>query len=190
MYMGYMAGIQAGYQFNSLLGVSLTADYAHNKAGARDYAADYLLARDGMTYYTPQPFTTERYGDLYAGITMISAGLHVNINCLRIFGSKAAGYKFRIIASPAVYAQHFSSKVYTKADNEVYAGERLGKNISIGLGGDVAVCYDMTTAIALQLKGTGIWITDNLFDHIATIGYAKHNAVWSVSAGVIWKFSK
>jgi hypothetical protein len=188
-YTGYLVGLQAGYQFNALLGMSLTLDYAANKAGARDYALDYLLATDGMTYYLPQPFETKRYGDLYARITMVSAGLHVDVNVNRIFGRAAANAKLKLIVSPAVYLQRFNPVIYTKADDLPFTTTRLNKAASLALGGDAALRYDLNAAIGIQLKGTVNWITDNHFDNIATVGHVQQNALWSVAAGLVWKIS-
>ena len=186
-YVGISAGIQGTCQINPLLGITLSLDWAQNKAGLRDYAKGYLLDPAGMTWYTPQSFSTQAYGDLYSKINMFSAGLHLDVNVLHLFGSRMANGRFKVIVSPAIYAQHFSSKVYTKSDDKVYAGDRLSKDISLGLGGDVALRYALSPAFDVQLKGTGIWITDNAFDNIETIGYVRQNAMWSVSAGLVWK---
>lgn len=186
-YIGVMAGIQATYQISPMFGVTLSFDWAQNKAGSRSYAKDYLLDANGMTWYTPQSFSTQSYGDIYSKINMYNAGLHLDVNVNRLFGSRIANSRLKLIASPAVYGQHFSSKVYTKADDKVFVGNHLGKDLSIGLGGDVALRYDVNRAIDVQLKGTGIWITDNNFDNIRTVGHVKQNAMWGISAGVVWK---
>lgn len=186
-YIGVMAGVQATYQISPMFGVTLTLDWAQNKAGSRGYAKGYLLDASGMTWYTPQSFATQEYGDLYSKINMYSAGLHLDVNVNRLFGPRIANSRLKLIVSPAVYAQHFSSKVYTKSDDKIYVGERLSKDLSLGLGGDVALRYNVSPTIDLQLKGTGVWITDNLFDNIRTVGYVKQNAMWGVSAGVVWK---
>lgn len=186
-YIGVMAGVQATYQASPLFGVTLSFDWARNRAGSRGYAKGYLLDASGMTWYTPQSITTQEYGDLYSKINMYSAGLHLDVNVNRLFGPRIANSRLKLIVSPAVYAQHFSSKVYTKSDDKVYVGERLSKDLSLGLGGDLILRYNVSPAIDLQLKGTGVWITDNLFDNIRTVGYVKQNAMWGVSAGVVWK---
>lgn len=186
-YFGISAGVQATYQISPAFGVTLSFDWTQNKAGSRGYAKDYLLDASGMTWYTPQSFTTKAYGDLYSKINMYSAGLHVDINVTHFFGPKVANGRLKLVVSPAAYAQHFSSKIYTKSDDAVFVGERLSKDISLGLGGDVALRYAVSPLFDVQIKGTGIWITDNLFDNIRTVGHVKQNAMWGVSAGVVWK---
>lgn len=186
-YIGVSAGLQATYQISPLLGGSLSFDWAQNKVGACDYAKGYLLDGSGMTWYTPQSIATQAYGDLYSKINMLSVGLHLDVNVLWLFGPRVANRRFKVIVSPAVYVQHFRSKVYTKSDDKVYVGDRLSKDLSFGLGGDLALRYAVSPAIDLQLKGTGVWITDNLFDNIRTVGHAKQNAMWGTSAGIVWK---
>lgn len=186
-YLGVSVGLQVTCQVSQLLGVGLSFEWAQNKAGSRDYATGYLLDASGMTWYTPQSITTQAYGDLYSKIDMYSAGLHLDVNILHLFGPRMANGRFKVIVSPAVYAQHFSSKVYTKADDKVFADNSLSKDLSLGLGGNLALRYAVSPVIDLQLKGTGIWITDNCFENIKTIGYVKQNAMWGVSAGAVWK---
>ncbi|MDR0582478.1 MAG: hypothetical protein LBG31_05910 [Prevotellaceae bacterium] len=186
-YTGYLAGVQAGYRFNSFFGMSLSLEYAANKAGARDYAMDYLMDAGGMTYYIPQPFDTKRYGDLYAAIAMFGAGLHADFNANRIFGKNPAAAKLKLIVSPAVYLQHFRSEIYTRAEDALFAAPRRNKPLSLGLGGSVALRYDFHPAIGVELKGAANWITDNHFDNIVTVGYVAHNALWSMTAGLVWK---
>ncbi|MDL2323494.1 OmpA family protein, partial [Bacteroidales bacterium OttesenSCG-928-A17] len=118
---------------------------------------------------------------------MFNAGLHLDVNVLHLFGARMANNRFKVIVSPAIYAQHFSSKVYTKADDKIFVDNSLSKDLSLGLGGDLALRYAVSPVIDLQLKGTGIWITDNCFDNIKTVGYVKHNAMWGISAGIVWK---
>lgn len=186
-YIGVMAGLQAAYQISPMFGVSLSFDWARNKAGARDYAKGYLLDAGGMTWYTPQSFATQEYGGLYSKINMYSAGLHIDVNVNRLFGPSIANCRLKLIVSPALYGQHFSSKIHTRSDDKLYVGERLSKDLNLGLGGDLVLRYDVNHAMDVQLKGTGIWITDNLFDNVRTVGYVKQNAMWGVSAGVVWK---
>lgn len=186
-YIGISAGVQGTYQISPLFGITLSLDWAQNKAGSRDYAKGYLLDPAGMTWYTPQTGTTQKYGDLYSKINMYSAGLHLDVNVNHLFGAGIANSRLKLIVSPAVYTNHFSSKVYTKSDDKVYVGESLSKDLSLGLGGDVALRYNVSHTIDLQLKGTGMWITDNLFDNIRTVGYVKQNAMWGISVGAVWK---
>ncbi|MCD8182872.1 MAG: hypothetical protein LUE99_07010, partial [Bacteroides sp.] len=43
-YLGFGIGVQAETRFSSLLGASLSVDYARDKAGAREYSRNYQLA--------------------------------------------------------------------------------------------------------------------------------------------------
>jgi hypothetical protein len=121
---------------------------------------------------------------------MMAAGLHADIYLLRIFTGAAADWKLKLIASPAVYAHAFRSRIYAKDDNSVYAGDPMSDGVSLGLGGDFIVRFDLSAVVGIQLKGSAAWITDNNFDHIATVGYVKYNAVWSIAAGITLKFGR
>lgn len=186
-YMGVSLGLQATYQIVPALGITLSLDWARNKAGARDYAAGYLLDVHGMTWYTPRPGTTRNYGELYSAIDMFSAGLHLDVNINALFGPTVANARLKVLVSPAVYAQRFDADVCEKKGGKRYVDRRLAKDVSIGLGGDLVLRYDLSRSLDLQLKGTAVWINDNDFDNISTVGYVKHNAFWGVSAGVVWK---
>ncbi len=186
-YIGATAGLQATWQATPFLGVSATADYALNKAGSRSYAAGYQLAPDGFTYYKEQAFPTMSYGDLYSRIGMWTAGLHLDLNVNRLAGPCMAYAWPKLIVSPGVYALHFDTDVRRKSDNSVYVKDMTKGDISLGLGGDVVLRQKLSRTLDLQLRGTGMWIVDREFDNIATVGYARQNAYWALSAGVIFK---
>lgn len=187
-YMGFAAGIQGGYRFSRLLAVSLSVDYAQGKLGARDYARDYLLAPDGMTWYVPQAQDMRSYKDLYAKVSLVNVGLGLDVNLNRIFGKKAAERRFTVWLSPAVYAQFFDADVYTKDGGNRYSdGTTQPDNVSLGLGGALALRYRIARNMDIQLKNSLFWMTDNLFDGIRTIyGETRHNAAWIPQIGFVW----
>lgn len=187
-YAGFAVGVQGGYRISDLLAVSLSMDYARGKLGARDYAKDYLLAPDGMTWYVPQEQAMRRYGDLYSKISLVNVGLGLDVNINRIFGKQAAGHRFTVWVSPTVYGQFFSADIYTKTDDKRYSnGTTKPDGVSLGLGGALTLRYRVNRDIDLQLKNSLLWITDNHFDGIRTpFGETKHNAVWLPQVGIIW----
>lgn len=187
-YIGFAVGVQGGYRFSDLLAVSLSADYARGKLGARDYARDYLLASDGMTWYVPQQQAMQRYGDLYSKVSLVNVGLSLDVNMNRIFSKRAAEHRFTVWVSPTVYGQFFKADIYTKSDDSRYSdGTTEPDNFSLGLGGALSLRCRVTRDIDLQLKNSLFWMTDNRFDGIQTIfGKTKHNAAWIPQIGVIW----
>ena len=55
--IGGLFGIQAGYQFNPIFGMRLSADYGFNSAGPQYYEKDFLLLPNGNTYYNAVSYT-------------------------------------------------------------------------------------------------------------------------------------
>lgn len=178
-YVGFAAGIQGGYRISEFLAVSLSLDYAKGKLGARSYAQDYLLAPDGMTWYVPQQQAMSRYADLYSDVSLFNLGLSLDVNVNRLFSKSALKHRFTVWMSPAVYGQFFSSDIHVKADNSLYSnGSTSPSKISFGLGGALTIRYRINNSLDLQLKNSGIWMTDNNFDGIRTsFGKTKHNAM-------------
>ncbi|MDD5865425.1 MAG: hypothetical protein PUD07_02910 [bacterium] len=188
IYIGFAAGVQGSYRFSDLLAVSLSVDYARGKLGARDYARDYLLAPDGMTWYVPQGQAMQHYGDLYSKVSLVNAGLSLDVNINRIFSKRAAEHRFTVWVSPTVYGQFFSADIYTKEGDKRYSnGTTEPDKFSLGLGGALSLRYRVTRGIDLQLKNSLIWMTDNYFDAIRTpFGKTRHNAMWMPQIGVVW----
>ena len=187
-YVGFAAGIQGGYRISEFFAVSLSLDYAKGKLGARSYAQDYLLAPDGMTWYVPQQQAMSRYADLYSDVSLFNLGLSLDVNVNRLFSKNALKHRFTVWISPAVYGQFFSSDIHAKADNSLYSdGSTSPSKISFGLGGALTMRYRINNSLDLQLKNSGIWMTDNNFDGIRTpFGKTKHNAMWLPQIGIIW----
>lgn len=187
-YVGFAAGIQGGYRISEFFAVSLSLDYAKGKLGARSYAQDYLLAPDGMTWYVPQQQAMSRYADLYSDVSLFNLGLSLDVNVNRLFSKNALKHRFTVWISPTVYGQFFSSDIHAKADNSLYSdGSTSPSKISFGLGGALTMRYRINNSLDLQLKNSGIWMTDNNFDGIRTpFGKTKHNAMWLPQIGIIW----
>lgn len=187
-YVGFAAGIQGGYRISEFFAVSLSLDYAKGKLGARSYVQDYLIAPDGMTWYVPQQQAMSRYADLYSDVSLFNLGLSLDVNVNRLFSKNALKHRFTVWISPAVYGQFFSSDIHAKADNSLYSdGSTSPSKISFGLGGALTMRYRINNSLDLQLKNSGIWMTDNNFDGIRTpFGKTKHNAMWLPQIGIIW----
>lgn len=185
--VGWAVGVQGGYRFSTLLGVSLSADYARGKTGARGYATGYLLLPDGMTTYHKQPRTVS-YERLYSRISVANVGLSLDIDLNRIFSRKAASHRFNVWVSPTLYGQFFSSKVFTKINDARFDDGTNGPDrFCVGLGGSLTLRCDVSRSVALQLKNTCVWMTDNRFDAISTpYGNSKHNCLWLPQVGIVW----
>lgn len=187
-YIGFAAGLQCSYRFSELLSVTLSADYTAGRLGARDYAENYMLSPDGMTWYIPGTQPLMPYKDLYSNIQSVNIGLGLDINVNRIFWKDISGHRFTAWISPAVYGQYFHTDIHSKTDDSRYSdGTTQPAGFSLGLGGSMSLRYRIAGDLDIQLKNTAIWMTDNNFDGIRTIfGKTRHNAAWTPQIGIIW----
>lgn len=188
-YVGFAAGIQGSYRFGELLGVTLSADYARGKTGARDYARSYQLAPSGMTLYSVGTDHSEAYGELYSRVSLVNLGLGVDVHLNRLLGSRATRGCFQAVLTPTLYGQFFSVDVFRKADGSRFSdGSTEPDAVSLGLGGALSLRYRIAPAWEVQLKNSVLWMTDNCFDGIVTpYGHARHNALWMPQLGVLWR---
>ena len=191
-YPGFAVGVQGSYRLSSLLSLSLSADYARGKAGARDYSRGYRLAPDGNTFYSNSASGAASaslpYGELYSRISLLNLGLALDVNLNRLLGSRAARSRFTVWVSPAVYGQMFSASIRRKADDAQFSdGTTKPAALSLGLGGALSLRYRISPAWSVQLKNSLLWLTDNKFDGVVTpYDHARQNALWMPQVGVIW----
>lgn len=185
--IGGLFGIQAGYQFNPIFGMRLSADYGFNSAGPQYYEKDFLLLPNGNTYYNVDvPEGAMRYKDLYSKVQMYQLGLNWEVDLLNLFARSDGNRRWAVIASPGIYMQYFSSTVKRKSDDSKFS-DGVGDRLDLGLGGDLAVRYRLSCHLDLQAKGGMIWIRNGEFDGINSINTTKHNSVITAQVGVVWK---
>lgn len=184
---GFMIGTQGSYQCSPELGLTLSLDYGYNKLSARNYAHSYLLSKDGMTYYTPQVGATELYSNLYSKVSYVNVGLHFDVNLNHFFSSKPH-WKWVLLLSPAVYAQHFAPSIYTKSNDSKFTDSSIDTQWSFGLGGGMTLRYRFNEQIDFQVQSILAWITNSEFDGISTKINARQNAIWTTTIGAVWKF--
>lgn len=197
-YLGFIGGLQFGYQFNPIFGISLTGDYGFNKAGSKSWENNFVLAPNGSTVLGIStlnpvlPAGDQFFKDLYTLERYFMAGLHFDVNLVNLFSrTKSANRRWAIILSPAVYGQKFSPEVKLKSNDERFAN-KLTNNINLALGGDLVFRYRASKHLDVQLKCTGNWIDNQKFDGIInTASYQKddHKYNWMAAAqiGVVWK---
>lgn len=186
-YFGIMAGLQLGYQISPAFGLSLTADYGANKAGPRIRDKRYYLTPDGVMHqrFETAPNNAKEFNDVYQKSSVISAGLHLDINLNRIFTSRPNRVNF--ILSPGVYGQNFTTKVLNKSDDKQFVTDKYN-GWNFGAGGDLALRFRTSDLVDLQLKGTGIWINSDKYDNIRENKIKDYtNWMWGAQVGIIFK---
>lgn len=193
-YIGPAVGLQGSYRFSGMLAATLSADWSHNKMGARGYSRSYLLTPGGMTCYKEhEGIAAEPYEKLQGVTSNVNIGLGLDLNINRLFSRRGADDRLTLWVSPTLYAQFFNTKIRLKADGSRYDdGTTEPRALSLGLGGAVTLRYRLSATVDLQLKNSVIWNSDNRFDAITTRfdNDARHHAMWVAQAGVIWKFKK
>ncbi|MCD8184860.1 MAG: porin family protein [Bacteroides sp.] len=188
-YFGFGIGLQGGYSFSEVLGVSLSVDYARGKTGARDYSRDYELSPSGMTLYGNATDASLPYRALYSRISLVNIGLGLDMNLNRLFSKRVEQHRFTVWASPTVYGQMFDTSIRrVDGDSRFSDGNTKPATFSLGLGGAMSLRYRLSNSVSLQLKNSAIWITDNKFDGIVTpYGHTRHNLMWLPQVGVMFR---
>ena len=194
-YFGFIGGVQLGYQFNPIFGISLTGDYGFNKAGSKKYEQDFILGIDNATAPWAESLGNNQiyFKDIYVKERYFMGGLHFDVNLINLFSrTYSSERRFALILSPAVYGQKFDPQVKQKSDDKEW-GKNINKKINLGLGGDLAFRFRASSRVDLQLKCFANWIDNQHFDGIKntaseSMNNHKYNWMIGAQAGVIWKF--
>ncbi len=189
-YIGSAFGLDAAYQISPTFGLRLGGIYSMNKAGATDDNKDYILERDGFTYYgvTP-PADALTYGELYSKIDSWQVGLNVDVNVSNLLrpNDGLRDRRWTVLASPGFYMQYFRPKVYVKGGGRYTTGD-LYYAWKPGVGGDATLIYKASQTVDLKLRATGIWISNEKFDGVASGSSRKQNGYSNLTAGISFKF--
>lgn len=184
-YTGLYANVGVGFQYTPVWGFRFSAGYGKTKVGARDYAKEFLLGEDGMTYYLPMPFQTWTYKEIYSEVKFLSAGLHADVNLINLLGGSAAAHWYTVLLSPAVYVQQYKPEVKTKKRDDVLFAP--GGKMCLGLGGDLTFRIRMSPVADFQIRTGMVWMTDNQFIGFDTPILARYNYSWNTSVGLVFK---
>ncbi|MCL2561078.1 MAG: PorT family protein [Rikenellaceae bacterium] len=191
LYIGFMGGVQVGYQMTPTLGLSLTADYGETKAGARIRDKRFFMDNAGVVHQrfisNPQaaPQGAREMNDLYQQSSFINVGLRFDVNLCRLFCGRAKG--FNVVLSPGVYGQNFTSNINLKSNDSKFVNDEYN-GWNFGAGGDLALRFRVSPVVDLQLKGMSIYsFGDEPIDNIRNDIKDYTNWMWGVQGGVIFK---
>lgn len=187
-YWGVSFGAFGGYQFNPVLGISLSLDYGMNKAGAHSYALDRKLGPDGTTYYLPTLPGTP-FSEIYSQVRFFNIGIQTAFNLNRILFQPENPQRFTVLLQPAVYMQHFRATVYSQQKRKVTDGS-LNGGPDFGLGADLALRGRINSRFDMQLSSGIIWTTNNTFDGVDNLSKAKDDFLWSTKISLIYKINR
>jgi hypothetical protein len=188
-YWGSAGSLVFGYQMNPVLGFDLSYEMGLSKLGSPDYAKEYILGPDGMTYYPPTTISGTLYSDLYSKVNFFQFGFGLNLNLNHLFMELRGPRIFTVLLQPKIYAQHFSSSVRAISNDQEVTGSPNGKSLNLGLGGDIALRARISASFDAQLS-TGItWIENDFFEGVKTEAKAKDSYMIGVKIGLIYKFN-
>lgn len=90
---------------------------------------------------------------------------------------------------PGAYLSSYTAKVVHRETGKVVA-PKVNNTLTIGLGGDVAVRFNLSPRWAIDVNNRFIWQHDRSIDGVQSIRRAYDSYVWQPAVGVVYKFRK
>ena len=176
-HLGWAAGLNGGYHFNSIFSAELSAMYGEMNLSAQDCCVErnYWLGSDGVLYKAGVlGMDSWEYANLKSHVRMGQYGARVNINLLGLF-PQTADSRWDLAVSPHIYAVTTKADIQTIADDaKVMKGST---NWHLGYGADLQVGYQLTSCLKLGIYSGLTRLTgervDGMPEHLH-----KNNFVW------------
>ena len=188
-YLGWAAGLYAGYRFNSIFSAELSAKYGEMNLSAQDCCVErnYWLGSDGVLYNAGVlGMDSWEYANLKSHVRMGQYGARVNINLLGLF-PQTADSRWDLAVSPHIYA------VTTKADIQTIADEakvmKGSTNWHLGYGADLQVGYQLTSCLKLGIYSGLTRLTGERMDGMPEHLH-KNNFIWESGIRLGISFTK
>lgn len=176
-YLGWAAGLYAGYRFNSLFSAELSAKYGEMNLSAQDCCIErnYWLGSDGMLYNAGVlGMDCWEYANLKSHVRMGRYGARVNVHLLGLF-HQTANSRWDLAVSPHIYAVTTKADIRTIADDaKVMKGST---NWHLGYGADLQVGYQLTSCLKLGIYSGLTRLTGERMDGMPEHLH-KNNFVW------------
>ncbi len=183
---GWGAALHAGYRFNNLLSLELSARYGVQSLAEQDCCFDrgYWLGSDHNRYRYDLPTDMEGwyYTDLMSRTSVQRYGLQANVDMLTLFGGDR-DRRWRVELSPAVYAVRTSSDLMTKADSKSVVNDL--NYWHLGAGGQASVSYALTPRTSVALYGGFTHLFGDPMDGMPEL----HSTNFIADAGVKFTFA-
>ena len=125
-----------------------------------------------------------------SNISFWQASLNANLNLTRLFFASAYEEKpVELWLRPGAYLSSYTAKVVHRETGKVVA-PKVNNKFTIGLGGDVAVRFNLSPRWAIEVDNRFIWQHDRSIDGVQSIRRAYDTYVWQPAVGVVYKFRK
>lgn len=127
------------------------------------------------------------FSRIHSETSFWQVSLNASFNLTRLFYTQHYTERpFEVFARPGVYVSSFSSKVYDERTGRV-AAPSVNESLTFGLGGDLALRYNINPRWSLELNNTLIWERDHAIDGVLNAKRAYDTYLWQPSVGVIYK---
>lgn len=130
------------------------------------------------------------FPQIKSNISFWQASLNANINLTRLFFASVYEEKpVELWLRPGAYLSSYTAKVVHRETGKVVA-PKVNNNLTIGLGGDLAVRFNLSPRWAIDVNNRLIWQHDRSIDGVQSIRRAYDSYVWQPAVGVVYKFRK
>lgn len=130
------------------------------------------------------------FSQIKSNISFWQASLNANINLTRLFFASVYEEKtVELWLRPGAYLSSYTAKVVHRETGKVVA-PKVNNAFTIGLGGDVAVRFNLSPRWAIDVNNRFIWQHDRSIDGVQSIRRAYDSYVWQPAVGLVYKFRK
>ncbi len=130
------------------------------------------------------------FPQIKSNISFWQASVNANINLTRLFFASVYEEKpVELWLRPGAYLSSYTAKVVHRETGKVVA-PKVNNTLTIGLGGDVAVRFNLSPRWAIDVNNRFIWQHDRSIDGVQSIRRAYDSYVWQPAVGVVYKFRK
>lgn len=130
------------------------------------------------------------FPQIKSNISFWQASVNANLNLTRLFFASVYEEKpVELWLRPGAYLSSYTAKVVHRETGKVVA-PKVNNTLTIGLGGDVAVRFNLSPRWAIDVNNRFIWQHDRSIDGVQSVRRAYDSYVWQPAVGVVYKFRK
>lgn len=130
------------------------------------------------------------FSQIKSNISFWQASVNADLNLTRLFFASTYEEKpVELWLRPGAYLSSYTAKVLHRETGKVVA-PNVNNKFTIGLGGDVAVRFNLSPRWAIDVNNRFIWQHDRSIDGVQSIRRAYDSYVWQPAVGVVYKFRK
>lgn len=186
-YPGWNFGLYSGYKLNHILSAEISATLGEVVLGSSTCCDDYWLGINGIRYIAPVLGEEGGYyQDLYSSVSLMSYGLHLNIDLLPLLNPSTTS-RLNIILSPSLNAISTQATIKTSATKEQFI--KHDKLFNFGSGVDISAGYKLNDNLKIRLSVGVNKLVNSGFDGIMA-GDHQSNYILNNSISVICHFGK